>query len=243
MSDILVGSWKIVTGYLEESSDLIHHIKGNFEISSRTMSPGIYSITVIFIIKQSGETYAYRDTIEYEIIGYRSFDIFNLLLATIGTFGGLPLIWRFINRPKIRISDLKVMRWQKVWNVPKYDDFGNIIGAEDIEANTVLQWKVNNDVKWKIFRKDIQDLKTRYSFSKVDLEPWEKYTWSSDTPTWPLLGAGDDHPQRIAFETYCIPNGEYVLNLNIMSGNNVLCAYRESLTVNEETLRKWRKIK
>ena len=51
------------------------------------------------------------------------------------------------------------------------------------------------------------------------------------------------HTQRVEFKKYCIPNGEYILNLNIMSGNTVLCAYRESLTVNEESIRKWRKQK
>ena len=169
-----------------------------------------------------------------------AFDIITLIIALIGLFGGLPKIWSWITKPNIEISDLKVYRWPVIKNAPIHDDDGHIIGSEDVEANTVISWRVHNKPRFSIFKKDIHDLKTKYIFSRVDISPLESYQWSHETNIWPMLGCNQDYPQRIEFNKYCIPDGKYILNLNVMSGNSVLYPYRKELDINEKLLRQWR---
>jgi len=241
MSNVLVSNWMIVTRYYEGPADDTHHLTGTFIITTKDMPSGMYSITVLFVIRNFGENYIFRDTIEYEIIGARTFDIINLFLASIGAIGGFPLLWRLTTKPNIIVSNVKVRRWTAISGAPVYDDDGHIVDQEDIEANTVVEWRVYNKPKFYIFKKDVHDLKTKYSFGKINLKQYENYQWSGETHIWPLLGCNQDYSQRIEFKKYCIPNGEYILNLNVMSGNMVLHTHREPLTVNEKTLRQWLK--
>lgn len=165
------------------------------------------------------------------------FDVFNLLVAGLGLFGGIPVIMDWFTKPKIVISDVTCRRRRYFDLVPTYNEYGEIDGAEEQPALTIISWRVKNEKKLLSSNRGILDLKTKYHFSRIDPDATRDYQWSGETSTWPLLGVDEDISQETRFEKRFISNGKYSLNLNVLSGTKVVYSYREEITVETRTRR------
>lgn len=159
------------------------------------------------------------------------FDVFNLIVASLGLLGGIPVIMGWLTKPKIEISDVSCRRRRYFDTVPIYNEFGEIDGVEEQPALTIISWRVKNEKKLMSSNRGILDLKTKYHFSRIDPDATRDYQWSGETSTWPLLGVDEDISQETRFEKTFISNGKYSLNLNVLSGSKVVYSYREEIIV------------
>ena len=115
------------------------------------------------------------------------FDVFNLIVAGLGLFGGIPVIMDWFTKPKIVISDVICRRRRYFDHVPIYNEYGEIDGVEEQPALTIISWRVKNEKKLLSSNRGILDLKTKYHFSRIDPDTTRDYQWSGETSTRALV--------------------------------------------------------
>ncbi len=150
------------------------------------------------------------------------------VLAIIGgLFGGIPRIFDWFSRPNVRVTQCKINRYQGGPS-PIFDDFGEIVGAEDEDPSVVVSWRILNALRYYIFGKSIVNTETTWNLERIDssLEPF-----MGKLPVITLIALKQEIPQSVTLPVLFLSNGVYVLSILLMSEGKRICEFRKTIEV------------
>ena len=148
-----------------------------------------------------------------------SFDLISKILGVFGgLFGGLPRILKWVRKPNLEVTNVKLVTGGVAQIRPGLPD-----------QLTTITWFIENKRRLKFLGRDARNVTTTFV---IDKKVGEEDVWSYNGVRGPIamIPLGTKIYQLISFDRR-FPEGEYTLYLNIDSDGITVATHHEELRV------------